>query len=143
MGGHFEASNGGARGRIRALRSPDSRARMAAAVRAEADPAPQGATALKYFVLELTYLAPLDKVAEGVVEHRAHLDLGYQRGWLLASGPQNPKVGGVVIARAPERADLEAFIAQDPFVINKIASYRFIEFEPVKRHPEMAGFFTA
>lgn len=99
-------------------------------------------SALKYFIIDYHYLVPFEKVAENVADHRAHLDEGYAKGWFLASGPQNPKTGGLLIARAPERSDLDAFFARDPFVTRKIAEPRVIEFEPVKRHPEFAAFFA-
>jgi hypothetical protein len=38
-----------------------------------------------------------------------------------------------VVARAPEMADIEAFFANDPFQIEGAATYRFSEYEPVKR----------
>jgi len=49
------------------------------------------------------------------------------------SGPQVPRTGGVIIARAASREAIEAFFANDPYQVNKLATYRFVEFEPVKR----------
>lgn len=90
----------------------------------------------------LDYLAPLDRIAEAVADHRAYLDEGYRSGMLLASGPRVPKDGGVLIAKAADAAALEKFFASDPFKAKGLAVYRFIEFEPVKRHPDLAGFFA-
>ena len=98
---------------------------------------------MKYFVVTLKYLVPMDKVAEIVNEHRAYLDHGYSQGWFLASGPQNPKTGGLIIARAPGRDYIERLLDKDPFKLKQIASYEVTEFDPVKRHPEMGGFFNA
>lgn len=97
---------------------------------------------MKFFILDLRYLVPLERVAEVVGAHREFLDGGYRRGWFLASGPRVPKTGGIVIARAPGEAELRALLADDPFVREGIAEYHFLEFEPVKRHPEFAGFFA-
>lgn len=96
---------------------------------------------MKYFVARIVYIAPLEEVEKVIEEHRQFLDQGYERDWFLASGPQEPKEGGILIARAPERDDLEFFLQDDPFVVNKIAEYQITEFTPVKRHPKMAGFF--
>ena len=90
----------------------------------------------KFFIIEVTYLIPADQLGETLAEHRAFLQTGYDQGWLLLSGPQVPRTGGMIIARAPSREELETFFAQDPYKVNKLATYRFIEFEPVKR----AGF---
>lgn len=98
---------------------------------------------MKYFIVLLHYTRPVEEVAEVTPEHRLYLDEGYKRGWFLASGRRNPPVGGVIVARAPEREDLAAFLANDPFALRGVARHELIEFDPVKRHPEMAKFFEA
>jgi uncharacterized protein YciI len=57
------------------------------------------------------------------------------RGWVLFSGPQTSRTGGVTIVRAPSLEDLQRFFAVDPYALNGLATYQFIEFEPVKRQP--------
>lgn len=96
---------------------------------------------MKFFIISLDYLVPMERVAEVVTEHRRFLDAGYERGWFLASGPRNPKTGGMIVARAPSREALEAFLKDDPFQAQGIAAYHFVEFEPVKTHSTYADFF--
>lgn len=98
---------------------------------------------MKYFVVLLHYTRPLEEVAPVTPEHRAFLDQGYDQGWFLVSGRRNPPVGGVIIARAPSREDLEALLAGDPFAVHGVARHECLEFDPVKRHPEYAKFFEA
>ncbi len=88
---------------------------------------------MKNFVIEVTYSVPFEQMAHFVPDHRAFLQLGYDRGWLLMSGPQVPKTGGLIVARAPSLVELQQFFQDDPFQKNGVASYRFVEFEPVKR----------
>src|SRR5512145_824240 len=88
---------------------------------------------MKHFVILTTFTKPFEEFGEMVGHHRAFLQKGYDRGWLLCSGPQNPKVGGVIIARAPSLEELQQFFTDDPYQINGLATYQFIEFEPVKR----------
>lgn len=90
---------------------------------------------MKHFVIEVNYTASAERIAELLSEHRAFLQIGYERGWLLASGPRVPKTGGIIVARAPSVDDLRAFFEADPYQINDAAEYIFIEFEPVKRQP--------
>lgn len=90
-----------------------------------------------HFVVEITYTAPLAEIDQALAAHRSFLQVGYDRGWLLMSGPQNPRTGGMVIARAPSRAELEAFFRDDPYAKAGVATYRFVEFNPVKRQPAM------
>jgi uncharacterized damage-inducible protein DinB/uncharacterized protein YciI len=96
-------------------------------------------SAWKHFVIESTYLAGLDKIDAQLVAHRAHLEQGFQSGMLLASGPQLPRTGGMILARAKARSEVEAFLARDPFALAGISSYRVVEFEPVKQ----AALFSA
>ncbi len=67
------------------------------------------------------------------VVHSAHLETGFRRGLLLASGPQVPRSGGVILARAADRAEIDAFLAADPFLQAGYSRYRVLEFQPVKR----------
>ncbi|NTV37470.1 MAG: hypothetical protein HGA53_11010, partial [Anaerolineaceae bacterium] len=86
--------------------------------------------------------AALEKVAATLAEHRAFLQTGYERGWLLMSGPQVPKTGGMVIARAPSMDELREFFRNDPYLVRGLATYRFVEFEPVKNQPFMADWIA-
>lgn len=95
-----------------------------------------------HYVIEITFTADFSRIEPVVPEHRAFLQLGYDRGWLLMSGPQNPRVGGVVIARAPSRAEIEAFFREDPYANAGVATYRFTEFNPVKRQPLLESWVT-
>jgi len=88
---------------------------------------------MKYFVVEITYKASLDMIDETLPLHRSFLQTGYDKGWLLMSGPKNPRVGGIIVGRAPSLADMEAFFADDPYYQRAQATYRFTEFDPVKR----------
>jgi uncharacterized protein YciI len=90
------------------------------------------------FVILLTYLKPLEDVERVVVPHRAYLDELYQKNVLLASGPQIPRTGGVLIARGGQSKDeLQFLLSQDPFSIEGIAKYEVIEFDPIKHHPAL------
>ncbi|HZR37792.1 MAG TPA: YciI family protein [Nevskia sp.] len=98
---------------------------------------------MQHYVVEITYRVPLARIEETVAAHRAHLQTGYERGLLLASGPQIPRQGGILLARAPSREALEDFLAQDPYALQQLAAYRLIEFQPVKHQGWAAEWFTA
>jgi uncharacterized protein YciI len=88
---------------------------------------------MKYFVIDITYTAPLDKIDETLPLHRSFLQTGYDKGWLLMSGPKNPRVGGIIVGRAPSLVELETFFTDDPYHQRGQATYHFTEFDPVKR----------
>ena len=83
------------------------------------------------FIITVTYLKPLSDVDQHLSAHREFLKKGYEQKLLLASGPQNPRTGGIIIARGNDRKKVLEFLAQDPFKQNGIAEYQLTEFEPV------------
>ena len=98
---------------------------------------------MRHFVVEITYTTPLARIDEIVAEHRDYLQTGYASGMLLCSGAQVPRTGGMVIARASSREALEAFFAEDPYSRENVASYRFVEFNPVKFQPFLQPWIEA
>ncbi len=90
---------------------------------------------MKYFIVEITYTVPFEELTGTVPEHRNFLQTGYDKGWLLCSGPQAPKVGGMVVAKAPSLEEVQQFFSNDPYQKKGLAKYRFCEFEPVKYQP--------
>jgi|LADL02.1.fsa_nt_gi uncharacterized protein YciI len=93
---------------------------------------------MKHFLIEIDYTAPIEIINTLVTEHRAFLQTGYDKGWLLMSGPKNPKIGGIVIARAPSMQEIQTFFFNDPYQQHNAATYRFVEFEPVKSQALLA-----
>ncbi len=87
---------------------------------------------MKHFIIDIRYIVPLSKIDEILPEHRKFLQSGYDHGLLLFSGPKNPRLGGIVAARAESLEHLKIFFQKDPYKINNCAEYEFIEFDPVK-----------
>ena len=82
------------------------------------------------FIAILTYKKPLEDVDRFLQAHREYLAEHYAAGDFIASGPQTPRVGGVILMKAESRAKIDSIIEQDPFNINGIADYRIVEFTP-------------
>jgi len=93
---------------------------------------------MKHFLVEITYLAPLEAIDAALAEHRAFLQTGYEKGMLLCSGPLAPRTGAVVVARAESAEVLQAFFRADPFQVKNLARYRIAEFQPVKHQAWLA-----
>ena len=98
---------------------------------------------MKHFLVEIHYSAPLAIIDNLLVEHRKFLQTGYDRGWLLFSGPKNPRTGGIVIARAPDLKAIEKFFQDDPYYLHQAAEYTFVEFNPVKRQPFLEAWISS
>jgi len=88
------------------------------------------------FVVEVTYIKPIQEIDRFLVPHRDYLELHYQKKNLLASGPQNPRTAGLILTRFRTRAEVEHFITGDPFHQEGLATYRIIDFDPVKSDPQ-------
>lgn len=51
------------------------------------------------FIVELTYLASIEQIDQYLTEHRIFLDKGYANNYFIASGPLNPRTGGIIISQ--------------------------------------------
>jgi uncharacterized protein YciI len=92
------------------------------------------------FVVQLHYKLPMEEVEKFVLAHRQFLDVGYQKNYLIASGPKNPRTGGVILSQLQNRAQLEDFLSKDPFFVHGVADFEITEFLPVKFHPDFKCF---
>ncbi len=82
------------------------------------------------FIAILKYKKPLSDIDKYLQAHRDYLDEHYATGDFIASGPQKPRIGGVIMIKATDRDAVSTIISQDPFNINGIADYRIVEFTP-------------
>jgi uncharacterized protein YciI len=90
---------------------------------------------MKHFIVEATYLVPFEQIQGTIPSHRTWLQKGYDLGLFLCSGPQDPPVGGFLVARAESVDQLKTMFEEEPFHRGKLARYSFKEFQPVKRQP--------
>lgn len=82
------------------------------------------------YIAILTYKKPLSEVDRFLAAHREYLARHYAVGDFIVSGPQTPRIGGVIMMRINDRAVVDSVIAQDPFNVNGIADYQIVEFTP-------------
>ncbi len=92
------------------------------------------------FIIHINYKKPLDIVDQYVNAHRTYMDAGYKKNYFVASGPKNPRTGGLIISNMKDKEELKNFLKNDPYNINQVADYIIEEFIPVKYHPDFAGF---
>lgn len=88
-------------------------------------------------IIELTYQKPLAEIDKYLIAHREWLDKYYQQGLLVASGPKQPRDGGIIIALTNSET-ANQLIKEDPFYQQGLAQYKITEFEPVKYCVELA-----
>ena len=86
-----------------------------------------------YAIGIIRYRRPLEEVLVHQDAHRAYLRTLKEKGVLLASGPCNPRFGGILLLRV-EDDDFKALDAVrdgDPFVKNAVAQYELLGWAPV------------
>ncbi len=91
------------------------------------------------FLVVLRYKKPLSEVDRFIPEHREFLARHYASGHFLLSGRNEPRDGGVILARAHERSEIDEIVRRDPFHREHIADYEVIEFIPSMSAEELSG----
>lgn len=92
------------------------------------------------FIVSLTYICEMSQIENYLKEHIEYLDKYYEKGFFIASGRKVPRVGGVILAQAKNRDELDEILNDDPFKINNLATYEITEFLPTKSSPHFAYF---
>jgi uncharacterized protein YciI len=85
------------------------------------------------FVIELVYKAELSEIDAHMTAHVAFLNKHYAAGNFLISGRKIPRDGGIILAVAITRTQIEQIITEDPFHALGLAEFRIIEFRASQR----------
>jgi uncharacterized protein YciI len=85
------------------------------------------------FVIELVYKAPLAEIDAHMAAHVAFLKKYYAAGNFLVSGRKIPRDGGIILAVAKTRSQIEKIVEKDPFYAHGLAEFRIIEFRASQR----------
>ncbi|ARN83687.1 YciI family protein [Methylocystis bryophila] len=98
---------------------------------------------MKHYLLEGKHLVPFAELQNLLPEHHAYLQAGYDSGHFLFSGPQAPPDGGILVARAKNREELDALLASEPFVREgKMVFTRVTEFDAAQFQPSLSSWFS-
>ncbi|MCT2409528.1 YciI family protein [Chryseobacterium antibioticum] len=84
------------------------------------------------YIISLTYKTSLENVERFIPEHNDFLNKYYRSGNFITSGRKEPRTGGIILAAADSKGEVEQIIKEDPFYSNQIADYDIIEFIPSK-----------
>lgn len=87
-----------------------------------------------YAIAVIRYRRPLEEVLAAQDEHRAYLRGLKAEGILLVSGPMDPRSGGILLLRLPDRAgdaELNRIRDEDPFTRLGLAQYELVRWVPV------------
>ena len=85
------------------------------------------------FIIELTYTAALEEIDAHMAAHVKFLKKYYAAGNFMVSGRKIPRDGGIIVAVATNREQLEAIVREDPFNARGLADFRIIQFRASQR----------
>lgn len=93
------------------------------------------------FIVDLNYVAPLPKLDEHMADHVKFLRKYYKRNIFVASGRKVPRTGGIILAIAPSKDEVEMIMQEDPFYIHKLVDFSITEFLTSQYHPDLKKLF--
>jgi uncharacterized protein YciI len=89
------------------------------------------------YIALLTYTAPQTEVDYALPDHCDWLRTQFTRGLFLVSGKGTDKADHVILTRPVLRGKLDAVLATDPFVVQRLARYEVIEFTATRTAQEL------
>jgi uncharacterized protein YciI len=72
-----------------------------------------------------------------MAEHVKFLKKYYSKNVFVASGRKVPRTGGIILALAKSKEEVEAIIREDPFYSHKLAEFTITEFLTSQYHPDI------
>ena len=85
---------------------------------------------MSWFIVSLHYVAPLSAIDAAMRSHVVFLERHRKVGVFIAWGRKVPRTGGIILATADSRAEIERIMADDPFVARRLAEIEVTEFLP-------------
>ena len=82
------------------------------------------------FLIELSYNADLKEIDAHMAAHVVFLKKHYAAGHFLVSGRKIPRDGGIILAIAKSRQQIQAIVEESVYQ-RGLADFRIVEFAPV------------
>lgn len=86
------------------------------------------------FTVDIEYTVPFEQVEKVLEPHMDFVRRAYAEGRFLASGPKEPRTGGVVVMMAESTEAAQAYLAADPFATAQVADMKLTAFKPSNLH---------
>lgn len=94
------------------------------------------------FIIDLTYIVPLEELDQHMADHVKYLRKYYKKNVFVASGRKVPRSGGIILAMADSKEAIEKIIKEDPFYQHELAEFTITEFLTSQYHPELKEFLN-
>ncbi|RPA56841.1 hypothetical protein EF294_20395 [Gordonia oryzae] len=90
------------------------------------------------FVIILRFSDNKSAAADHLPAHQAWVQRGVAEGIFVLVGSIRPGLGGALVAAGGTREQIQARVAQDPFVIHGVVAAEIIDIEPNTTDPRLA-----
>lgn len=89
------------------------------------------------FIIDLNYIVPLEHLDTYMADHVKFLKKYYKLNVFVASGRKVPRTGGIILALANSKEEVDNIIKEDPFYSHNLAEFSITEFLTSQYHPEL------
>jgi uncharacterized protein YciI len=89
------------------------------------------------FIINLNYVVPLDQIDAHMTEHVKFLKKYYEKNIFVASGRKVPRTGGIILALASSKEEIEKIMNEDVFISKGLAEFSVTEFLTSQHHPDL------
>lgn len=90
------------------------------------------------FLILLKFSTNKARAPEFMANHVDWLKQGFDDGVFDLAGSLQPQVGGGILARSASRAQVEARVAADPFVVEDVVTAEVLELTPSRASADFA-----
>lgn len=89
------------------------------------------------YIIDLNYIVPLEQLDAHMTDHVKYLHKYYKQNTFVASGRKVPRTGGIILALADSKEEVDQIISEDPFFIHKLAEFKITEFQTSQMHQQI------
>lgn len=89
------------------------------------------------YIIDLTYIVPLEQLDVHMTDHVKYLHKYYKQNKFVASGRKVPRTGGIILALADSREEVDQIISEDPFYTQQLAEFTVTEFNTSQMHLQL------
>lgn len=91
------------------------------------------------YIIDLTYIVPLEELDLHMANHVKYLHKYYKKDVFIASGRKVPRTGGIILALADSKEEVEKIIQEDPFYKHQLAEFNITHFLTSQYHEDLKG----
>ncbi|MEP3245556.1 MAG: YciI family protein [Sneathiella sp.] len=88
------------------------------------------------FIVLLTFAENKSKAGDFMEGHKNWIKRGFEAGHFLLVGSLQPNRGGAILAHNATLSEIDAFVKEDPFVVEEIVTVEILEITPAQAADE-------